>query len=131
MIRSAAYGILPFALVAVFASYLWARSEQKSLMVLRTFALNLVAAIPIYMLFVPSPIVRRSRLERSPPPEGSRPVLVPTEFEPSFPTNSASTSFVSRCTKFRLFARFGVGSLFFAELVCFFKVDLLIRFDCT
>jgi hypothetical protein len=44
---------------------------------------------------------------------------------PCFPTNSASTSFASVCTGPRDFARFDVGSLFFAELLCF-KVDLLI-----
>jgi len=49
----------------------------------------------------------------------------------SFPTSSASTSFVSRCTAPRDFLRFEVGSLFFPELLCFFKVDLLSRFDCT
>src|SRR5712692_11986145 len=49
----------------------------------------------------------------------------------SFPTSSASTSFVSRCTGPRDFARFDVSSLFFPELLCFFKVDLLSRFDCT
>jgi hypothetical protein len=45
--------------------------------------------------------------------------------------DSASTSFVSRCTGPRDFARFVVGSLFFRELLCFFKVDLLSCFDCT
>ena len=49
----------------------------------------------------------------------------------SFPTNSASTSFISRCTGPRAFARFDVGSLFLGELLCFFKVDLLIHCDCT
>jgi hypothetical protein len=31
----------------------------------------------------------------------------------------------------RDFARLDVGSLFFAELLYFFKVDLLTHFDCT
>ena len=46
-------------------------------------------------------------------------------------SSSASTSFVSLCTGPRDFARFVVGSLFVPELLCFFKVDLLSRFDCT
>jgi hypothetical protein len=54
-----------------------------------------------------------------------------SSFSLSFPTSSASTSFVSRCTGPRDFARFDVGSLFFAELLCFFKVDRLIHCDCT
>jgi len=29
------------------------------------------------------------------------------------------------------FVGFDVGSLFFPELLCFLKVDLLSRFDCT
>jgi hypothetical protein len=37
-----------------------------------------------------------------------------------------STSFASRCTGARDFARFTVGSLFWAELLSFFTVDLLI-----
>jgi hypothetical protein len=57
--------------------------------------------------------------------------LFGSSFSFSFPTSSASTSFVSRCTGPRDFARFVVGSLFFPELLCFFKVDLLSRFDCT
>src|SRR5580704_2004854 len=52
-------------------------------------------------------------------------------FSCSFATSSASTSFVSRCTGPRDFVRFDVGSLFFPELLCFFKVDLLSPFDCT
>lgn len=54
-----------------------------------------------------------------------------SSFPLSFPTSSASTSFVSCGTGHRDFARFDVGSLFFRELVCFFKVDLLSRFHCT
>ena len=57
--------------------------------------------------------------------------FVGSSFSFSFPTSSASTSFVSRCTGPRDFVRFDVGSLFFPELLCFFKVDLLSRFDCT
>jgi hypothetical protein len=44
----------------------------------------------------------------------------------NFLSTSAITSFTSRCTGPRPFARFDVGSLFFAELLSFFKVDLLI-----
>ena len=70
------------------------------------------------------------------PPGCSSPALVAatflrSSFSFSFPTSSASTSFVSRCTGPRDFARFDVSSLFFRELLCFFKVDLLSRFDCT
>ena len=43
----------------------------------------------------------------------------------SFPTSSTSTSFVSRCTGPLAFVRLEVGSLFFGELLCFFKVDSL------
>ena len=46
-------------------------------------------------------------------------------------TSSASTSFVSLCTGPRDFARFDGCSLFFRELLSFFKVDLLIHCDCT
>jgi hypothetical protein len=49
----------------------------------------------------------------------------------SFATRSASTSFVSRRTVPGDFVRFDVGSLFFPELLCCFKVDLLSRFNCT
>jgi len=45
--------------------------------------------------------------------------------------SSASTSFVSRCTGTLDFARFDDRSLFFADLLCFFKVDLVIHRDCT
>jgi len=48
-----------------------------------------------------------------------------------FSYRSASTSFVSRRIGPRGFARFDVGSLFFPELLCLFKVDLLIHCDCT
>jgi hypothetical protein len=41
------------------------------------------------------------------------------------------SSFVSRCTGPRDFVNFDVGSFFTPELLCFFKVDLLSRFDCT
>jgi hypothetical protein len=52
-------------------------------------------------------------------------------FSFSLTTSSASTSFVSRRTGPGDFVRFDVGSLFFPELLSFFKVDLLSRFDCT
>src|ERR1039457_7095105 len=54
-----------------------------------------------------------------------------SSFSFSFPTSSASTSFVSRRIGPRGFAGFAVASLFFRELLCFFKVDLLIHCDCT
>src|SRR5260370_23854625 len=57
-----------------------------------------------------------------------------SSFSFSFPTSSASTSFVSRRIGPRGFARFVVGfvgSLFFPELLSLFKVDLLIHCDCT
>src|ERR1700674_4413571 len=61
--------------------------------------------------------------------------LIPPFSDPAFPsvfpTSSASTSFVSRCTGPRDFVGFDCCSLFFPELLCFFKVDLLSRFDCT
>jgi hypothetical protein len=84
----------------------------------------------------PTPTVRRSRLGRISPRGCSSPALVAATFFGSsfffsFPTSSASTSFVSRCTGPRDFARFDIGSLFFRELLCFLKVDLLIHCDCT
>jgi hypothetical protein len=47
-----------------------------------------------------------------------------SSFSFSFPTSSASTSFVSRRIGSRGFARFVVGSRFFPELLCLIKVDL-------
>ncbi len=55
----------------------------------------------------------------------------PSSFPVNFPRTSASTSFASRCTGPRAFVRFKVGSLRCEDLLCFFKVDLLSRFDCT
>ena len=49
------------------------------------------------------------------------PFFFGSSFSFIFPTSSASTSFVSRCTGFRDFARFVVGSLFFPELLCFLQ----------
>jgi hypothetical protein len=43
----------------------------------------------------------------------------------NFSSTSAITSFASRCTGPRDFARFVVGSLCRQDLLCFFKVDLL------
>src|SRR6202022_3237691 len=82
------------------------------------------------------PTRRRSRLGRSSPRLCFSPALVAasffgSSFSFSFPTSSASTSFVSRRIGPRGFARFDVGSLFFPELLCLFKVDLLIHCDCT
>src|SRR5262244_261276 len=82
-----------------------------------------------------TPTVNRSRFGLSP----SRPCasLEPAaatfwfSFFRNRPTSSASTSFVSRCPVLLDLVRFAVGSLFFPELLCFFKVDLLIHFDCT
>src|SRR6266851_8075929 len=83
-----------------------------------------------------TPTVKRSRLGRSSPRGCFSPALVAatffgSSFSFSFPTSSASTSFVSRRIGSRGFARFVVGSLFFPELLCLFKVDLLIHCDCT
>jgi len=44
----------------------------------------------------------------------------------NFPSTSAITSFASRCTGPRDFVRFKVASLRWQDLLCFFKVDLLI-----
>src|ERR1700680_1223969 len=77
-----------------------------------------------------------TEIEEEPNEGKATPALVPPpffcpSFSFSFPTSSASTSFVSRRIGLRGFARFVVGSLFFPELLCFFKVDLLSCFDCT
>jgi len=48
-----------------------------------------------------------------------------SSFPVSFSSTSAITSFASRCSGPRDFPRFDVGSLFLAELLSFFKVDLL------
>ncbi len=42
------YSLYTLAIVAVFAAYLWGRTEPESNALLKTFALNLVAALPIY-----------------------------------------------------------------------------------
>jgi hypothetical protein len=47
---SVSYGALPIAMVGVFAVTLWLRSEFEALQALRTFALNLIAAVPLYLL---------------------------------------------------------------------------------
>lgn len=44
------YGLLPIAMIAVFAAYLYLRSEAESLTTLKAFALNLFAALPLYLL---------------------------------------------------------------------------------
>jgi hypothetical protein len=48
---SVTYGLLPMAMVAVFAIYLWYRTEAETLRVVWTFVLNLFAAVPIYLIF--------------------------------------------------------------------------------
>ncbi len=51
MLVSVSYGLLPMVIVVVFATYLWRRTEAESLRVLWAFALNLFAAVPLYLLF--------------------------------------------------------------------------------
>lgn len=50
-IVSVTYGLLPIMLVTVFAVHLWVRSERDALQVLKIFAVNLLAAVPLYLLF--------------------------------------------------------------------------------
>jgi len=45
-----AYKGLPCAVLVIFAAYVWLCTEAESLTVLRTFFLNLVLAVPIYLL---------------------------------------------------------------------------------
>jgi hypothetical protein len=45
-----AYSVLPCMVLVVFGFYLWQRSETETLLVLRTFILNLFLAVPIYLL---------------------------------------------------------------------------------
>lgn len=45
-----AYGLLPCAILAVWAAYLWMRPEAETLLVLRAFVFNLFLAVPIYIL---------------------------------------------------------------------------------
>jgi hypothetical protein len=51
IIVSVSYGLLPMAILGTFAAYLWGRSQAESLVVLRTFILNLLASVPLYLLF--------------------------------------------------------------------------------
>jgi hypothetical protein len=44
------YGILPMVILAAFAAYLWRRSECEAVEMVRVFGLNLVAALPIYLI---------------------------------------------------------------------------------
>jgi hypothetical protein len=78
-----------------------------------------------------TPLARRRVVEASVSPSQIQNAVVAPLVPQIHAHSSASTSFVSRCTGPRDFARFVVGSLFFPELLCFFKVDLLSRFDCT
>lgn len=50
VISNMAYSALPCAVLAVFAAYLWRRTEAETLALLRTFILNLFVAVPIYLL---------------------------------------------------------------------------------
>jgi hypothetical protein len=50
IVSNMAYNILPCAVLAVFGLYLWQRSENETLTVVRAFVLNLFVAIPIYLL---------------------------------------------------------------------------------
>lgn len=45
-----AYGLLPCAVLCVWAAYLWLRPEADALLVLNAFVLNLFLAVPIYLL---------------------------------------------------------------------------------
>jgi hypothetical protein len=45
------YGLLPTATVLTFAAYLWLRSEEETIVLVRAFMLNLFLAVPIYLLF--------------------------------------------------------------------------------
>lgn len=50
IIANMAYNLLPCAILALWAAYLWCASAPDSLRVLRAFALNLFLAVPIYLL---------------------------------------------------------------------------------
>jgi hypothetical protein len=47
---SVSYGCLNVAMLAILMAYLWLRTEEETLRLVRTFILNLFVAIPIYML---------------------------------------------------------------------------------
>ena len=45
-----AYVLLPVVIVCVFGVYLWKRPEKQALTVYLVFLINLIAAVPLYML---------------------------------------------------------------------------------
>ncbi len=45
------YGLLSFAMVATIAAYLYLVSEKEAISTVRIFALDLFAAVPLYLLF--------------------------------------------------------------------------------
>jgi hypothetical protein len=51
ILTSVSYGLLPAATVLTFAAYLWLRSEEETIVLVRAFLLNLFLAVPIYLLF--------------------------------------------------------------------------------
>ena len=82
-----------------------------------------------------TPTVRRSRLGRRHVRDAFLLSSLLPHSDPVFPSVSppvppALLSYPA-ATGPRDFACFDVGALFFAELLCFFKVDLLIHCDCT
>ena len=48
---SISYGILPMVIVAVFATYLYLRSGTETVATLRVFLVNLIAAVPLYLIY--------------------------------------------------------------------------------
>jgi len=50
MLASFGYGALSLAMLAVFAAYLWRRPQAQAIALFKTFALNLCASLPIYLL---------------------------------------------------------------------------------
>jgi hypothetical protein len=45
------YQLLPLAMVAIFGGYLWHRSQQEAMSMVRVFLLNLALSAPFYLLF--------------------------------------------------------------------------------
>jgi len=69
LLISISYGLLPTSVLAIFAAYVFLRREAETLVVAKTFVLNLFLAVPLYLLLpVCGPAFAFSQFPLSPPP---------------------------------------------------------------
>jgi hypothetical protein len=71
------YGALPLAMLAVLAAYIWRRPQTELVRLVKTFALNLCAAVPIYALIpVCGPGFAFREFPNTPPHVAVHPILL-------------------------------------------------------